>query len=286
MIRQSDRDTAFATLCAAVLVFAAFFGAYAGRELDRPSPRVGEGERKPPQRQSASDQSPTQDRHETTISRSAPTAKSHTSTDGAKSLEKSTSDWWTAFFTGGLVLVGAGQAGLFLWQLRYMRRGMDDAALAAKAAKESADSTRESVGLAKITAQRQLRAYVYVSEAHLERDGPMVHITVKNFGVTPAYNVRISARHQIVEGGGDPSFPWDNFPSDPTDIEVELAPGQELVAQRSASGGYETFLYGRITYKTAFATNDETRFILKRDDDDQRGRLIVMSGHNQSVGWN
>jgi hypothetical protein len=46
-------------------------------------------------------------------------------------------DWFTrdgtVFFTGVLSLVACVQAGLFVWQLSYMRRGMKDAQLVAKA---------------------------------------------------------------------------------------------------------------------------------------------------------
>jgi hypothetical protein len=71
-----------------------------------------------------------------------------------------------ALFTVLLFCVAVAQAGLFLWQLRYMRQGMRDAEMAAK---DSADATRDSVTLAKDTAQRQLRAYVFLDSINLPR---------------------------------------------------------------------------------------------------------------------
>jgi hypothetical protein len=47
------------------------------------------------------------------------------------------------------------------------------------------------------TAQRQLRAYVHVTEARLQQASvgahPTVHASIKNAGQTPAYNVSISS---------------------------------------------------------------------------------------------
>jgi hypothetical protein len=79
------------------------------------------------------------------------------------------STWLTkdaaGFFAFSLVLVGLGQALLFFVQLRYMRNGMDDATIAANAAKESADTAkvqaevaRDTLRTMQETAKQQLRA--------------------------------------------------------------------------------------------------------------------------------
>lgn len=58
--------------------------------------------------------------------------------------EPFTLDWitedGTVFFTAALAFIAIAQAGLFVWQLVYMRRGMRDSTLAAKAADLSARS--------------------------------------------------------------------------------------------------------------------------------------------------
>jgi hypothetical protein len=46
--------------------------------------------------------------------------------------------WWLASLTGCLFAIAVIQAGFFFWQLRYMRKGMEDAAIAANAAALSA----------------------------------------------------------------------------------------------------------------------------------------------------
>ena len=47
-----------------------------------------------------------------------------------------------ALFTVLLFSVAILQAGLFFWQLRYMRQGMRDAEMAARAAQDSAEATK------------------------------------------------------------------------------------------------------------------------------------------------
>ena len=49
---------------------------------------------------------------------------------------------WTMLFTGFLVFVGIAQAGLFVWQLGLMRRGVIDAEVAARAALDQAKAAR------------------------------------------------------------------------------------------------------------------------------------------------
>lgn len=94
---------------------------------------------------------------------------------------------------GLLVGVGIAQAGLFFWQLRLIRKGLADT-------KGAADAARESVELARKTAQRQLRAYVGVSDARVvsSDNGSTfdVEIELTNAGQTPALRVT----HQMAVG--------------------------------------------------------------------------------------
>jgi hypothetical protein len=121
------------------------------------------------------------------------------------------------FFTFGLAAIGVGQAMLFFIQLRYMRSGMDDAAISASAAKEAADTAkiqaevaRDTLKTMQDTAERQLRAYVFVESAQVINvvDGsgsPEAHVVIKNYGQTPAY--------ELVNVSG---FAMDQYPSPPT----------------------------------------------------------------------
>ena len=101
--------------------------------------------------------------------------------------------FWLGIFTFALFCAAIGQIGLFWIQLRYTRRSLDDAALAANAAQASAHATRESMVLATDTAQRQLRAYLMVHTAVVENFSaggkPRAKLTIKNTGQTPAHAV-------------------------------------------------------------------------------------------------
>ena len=105
------------------------------------------------------------------------------------------------FFTLWLVVVGLGQAGVFIWQLLLirgqlglMREGLADAKEAADAAKELADVAGKAVALAELTAKRQLRAHIFIDDIIIDFKNfsydPNIRIIVKNFGETPGKNIR------------------------------------------------------------------------------------------------
>lgn len=88
---------------------------------------------------------------------------------------------FSAFFAGLVLLVAIVQVGLFVWQLRLIKRATDDAGVAASAAKNSA--------VALMTAER---AYVKLSHVppglNIEKTDGFFWVSeqVKNFGNTPA----------------------------------------------------------------------------------------------------
>lgn len=73
-------------------------------------------------------------------------------------------DWLTkdaaGFFTLFLVVIGAAQAGLFVWQLRYMSKSLTDAKLLAEAARDSAKTAQQQVEITKIGIFDLERAYL------------------------------------------------------------------------------------------------------------------------------
>jgi hypothetical protein len=75
----------------------------------------------------------------------------------------------------------------------------------AEAAKSSAGAAERTVKTMEDTAERQLRAYVYVANASiLEANSeyrPNIRIKFKNFGRTPAYEVRNTCRSMMVLTG-------------------------------------------------------------------------------------
>jgi hypothetical protein len=121
-------------------------------------------------------------------------AKERSSADQGHEKHRFFGDWIThdaaGFFTFLLVIVGAGQAGLFVWQLRYMHQGVRDAEIAAKAATEGNKINREN-----FVALR--RAWISIEDVKLlpptefteERFTFRVSATVKHHGDTPATSV-------------------------------------------------------------------------------------------------
>jgi hypothetical protein len=95
-------------------------------------------------------------------------------------------------FTLGLVLVGAVQAGLFLWQLDLIRAGLVDAQDAASAAHQSVDLARQQF----ITTHRPKIIVRFIQGPFVETDGgpQIIWVTVANIGVNKA---------KILEWGAD-----------------------------------------------------------------------------------
>ena len=88
----------------------------------------------------------------------APKSAEETAAERQEREDKSANEWrlvlWTAILalvTGALVLVAGIQAGLFLVQLRYMREGMTDAAIAANAARNGAIAARDGADISKLS---------------------------------------------------------------------------------------------------------------------------------------
>lgn len=114
---------------------------------------------------------------------------------------KSEDRWLTkdaaGFFTFLLVIVGGAQLALFLWQLWLIRESLDDAKLAAEAAKESADATKQQVAETRRIGEAQVRAYVDITQVRLillmpqvvgAGETTVIRIVAKNTGQSPVRN--------------------------------------------------------------------------------------------------
>jgi hypothetical protein len=207
----------------------------------------------------------------------APTSLSAVSADGDAGIgsgardDKSPTDRWMVGLTALLVAVGAGQAGLFLWQLRYVRKSVDDAAIAAGAAEDS-------VKLAKGTAERQLRAYVLIERVEFsfppdQPNGPWaVHVILKNFGQTPAYFVDAKTERRISQ-----TIPETESLSLSTEAQTVagtiIAPGHlhtiplsnflisgQGEAKYCNVNGHVAYVWGRVDYVDAFGQRHFTKF--------------------------
>lgn len=110
------------------------------------------------------------------------------------------STWLTkdaaGFFTFGLVIIGISQAFLFFIQLRYMRKGMEDATTAARAAKISADAAMKTAEISERLLAQNDRAWVSVQAeivSNLDFADDLVSIEIginlTNVGKSPATHI-------------------------------------------------------------------------------------------------
>ena len=163
-------------------------------------------------------------------------------------------------FTGGMLLIAAVQAGLFLWQLRLMRVSLSSAETAARSAESTVEIMRD-------TAQRQLRAYITVETAKIEfpePGRPRSTVNYRNAGQTPAHDVQIWIHQWIAcypMGCELPHPPEDfvmakallgsgSFNTMVTEAPQPLAKDQFLDLIGTAEG--TIYVYGEIRYKDVF----------------------------------
>ena len=116
--------------------------------------------------------------------------------------------WWqwtqadpVATYTLGLCLIALVQAGLFVWQLGYMREGLADAAAGAQAAEEAAKAATDLNKITRDAYVADQRPWVSVDlkpepggRLIVEQDGNItadITISYRNHGRTPAINVLI-----------------------------------------------------------------------------------------------
>ena len=139
--------------------------------------------------------------------------------DEAKSIrlddkpEKSLRQWITedaaGTFTAALAVIAAIQAGLFVWQLIYMRGSLNDAKVAAEAAKAAAEAARRQAEVADRTLVATFRPKLFVRRmklvAPLAEDVPirMTYLLV-NGGGTKATIIRHGVTICIAPANGPP----------------------------------------------------------------------------------
>lgn len=215
-----------------------FFGVLAisflcsGMASQPPSPSP----REPSQPQQA-EASPTQEQTRSAPSAGDPVAPitkappaQHSATEPSKQPSehdrKAATEWWlmawTAVLAGVTALLAsiAGiQAYLFLRQLRYMRVGMRDATVAARAATRSAVATVAQARLARDTLTKVQRPYVFVYGVKDVEPGPNENIdgcvpyVIANHGQAPAVIDRIAYSLATEKTGpGETGPAWDDHP--------------------------------------------------------------------------
>jgi hypothetical protein len=120
--------------------------------------------------------------------------------------DKKQAEWLTAIFTGGIVLVGILQLLLFVWQLWLIRESLDDAKLAAGAAKESADASKVQADIAQKTLISTHRPKLIVRELIIidptdEERNIRISYVVANIGASEARIVESWIEIQEVADG-------------------------------------------------------------------------------------
>lgn len=161
-------------------------------------------------------------------------------------------------FTGVLAFVA-------LVQIGFLVHASRTATTSAKAAKEAADATRESVELAQSTAERQLRAYILIEDVlfrFIENESAIDYTMVlRNSGQTPGYNLRTRVNVRI----GEPPAPYTDLePGNSASIiapnaSVNMGPRRINLAPETPadlrSGKQKIYIWGRADYTDAFGND-------------------------------
>ncbi len=129
-------------------------------------------------------------------------------------------------------------------------------------------ATRGLVKGADKTAERQLRASIYVEKTTLtfvDDDWKLI-IRIRNFGQTPAHNVEWASKAAVVDwNGGNPKIPLPN--ENDTETPGSMGP-QGDIFENELKGKAKTaelatkpiFLVGTIKYTTVFGSDHTTEF--------------------------
>jgi hypothetical protein len=209
------------------------------------------------------------------------------------------------FFTFLLVVVGGLQLGFFAWQLRLIRESLDDTKIAAEAAKQSADAAkiqaetaRDTLKVMQDTAERQLRAYVYLDVLGRPYPPPpkvpdrySVALVIKNSGSTWARNVRVRHVKSVDPTASDAfDIKWEDIESHP----ILIGPNQEINMQFGDLTSAElrdivdakrrVFFLAWITYEDVLTdppVTRQTQLFRQFNADDEGGASFAwMSTHN------
>lgn len=196
-----------------------------------------------------------------------------------KSGEKSPWKDPIVWFTGGTVLVGLVQAGIYLAQWRMMRE----------------------------TTRRSLRAYVGIDTSGdrapcdgLSGNDWILNLPIINVGQTPAYD--LECRHGWKCFGGQ-NTPWPVpqtylleastlpskgtiMPDCPTPIRLHLTPSTDGLSfseiwAKAGRGEMTIYFYGTLTYRDAFGERHYTNFCF-RHQPERNGAVAVCDHHNDS----
>jgi hypothetical protein len=206
----------------------------------------------------------------------------------------------TALFTGSAWWVFRGQLQEMERAYAPIKESAEAAKASAEAAKASAEAAKAAVELPDKTAERQLRAYVDISDIGINvttvpggNDAKLIGVLViKNFGATPSNNIEISARTIFWKYPlGSISLP--DRSKNPI-VTARFAPGQErkvnvpmeesaITAEQRAAWEKETiaaYFYGTVKYDDVFDRTCTIYFKVLRSKTDGDISRFAADGNN------
>lgn len=167
----------------------------------------------------------------------------------------SSSEWWLVYLTG---VLAAFTFGLMIYTAKLW------------------GATKHALRETKETAERQLRAYLSINIARITQQNRSEFRTIteiKNFGQTPAYNVRVWS----ILGAFDPSEPRNFIKAEAIETYSMLGPGGNFdlkaalrdqspeQVQHIIGGTRQVYLWGEIRYHDAFMTERGFSFRIVAD---------------------
>jgi hypothetical protein len=210
---------------------------------------------------------------------SAPKTPEEARADQAEAKRKADNDGEMTALTGALAFIGALQLIVFGYQAFVLRRTLLDNKNVVSAAQRSAQAAEDAVkksetvlAHAQETAQRQLRAYVFVKNENIDTapGGALLVFPVKisNAGQTPAHHLTVDC--YVGFAPSEDELPW---PDDPEDgSRASLAPGDSIWCTESHAAftpqaaaaldnnSVHFFIFGSITYEDIFGILRHTEF--------------------------
>jgi hypothetical protein len=187
------------------------------------------------------------------------------------------------FFTFGLVIVGSIQVIMFFIQLEYMRKGMEDATTAARAASNAAIAAKEQVEVAK--AQIEItkigifdleRAYLDAGPVEIKtqfrnRPGAIVYrpgdplevavtVGMKNTGRTRAAITSAHGEFSTNELGPTPIYNKLVGTTYVTDVSLSAGESEDFPFKFCSPHIGDQFFFGFIEYKDIFKNSHKSKF--------------------------
>lgn len=189
----------------------------------------------------------------------------------------SPTDTYAQWIAALSALFGIGVSTWAVWLVRRTLNANTEAVGEARTANEIAGRSNEA----------QLRAYVSVSSIEIIQTSggyqPNIRVKIKNFGQTPAYNLIHRSSHRFHKLGQPLFFTLGDHRAG----KMDLAPTQDMVKTilvslsawgiykplleanpRTAGHAADLYVFGEVTYDTAFAKGRVTRYRVKLDVDD------------------